>query len=107
MKRTLTLLAFVVSLSAVAFADDTWVKSYTRKDGTQVEGHARSRPNAYKWDNKSYTPDQPAYNDSYTKPTKSYGSEWTKPSETRFQDSNPYNDNPPANTNSNDWLNSR
>lgn len=87
----LTLLMTSVNL----FAGDVNVRGYTRKDGTYVAPHTRSATNAYKWDNKNYSPSQPAYNDSYSKPTKNYGSEWYTPSTTRFQDSNPYNDSPP------------
>lgn len=86
----------IIAAPSLSSAQDTWVDGYTRKDGTYVQGHSRSEPNAYKWDNKSYTPSQPAYNDSYTNPTKNYGSDWTTPSSTRLQDSNPYNDSPPA-----------
>lgn len=80
----------------LVYAGDVKVRGYTRKDGTYVAPHTRSESNAYKWDNKSYEPSQPAYNDSYSKPTKNYGDDYYKPSDTRYQDSNPYNDSPPA-----------
>lgn len=83
---------------SLSFAGDVKVRGYHRKDGTYVAPHTRSEPNAYKWDNKSYTPSQPAYNDSYSNPKKSYGSDWYKPSDTRYQDSNPYNDSNPYGT---------
>lgn len=95
MKFALASLLLLLSVS-FASAGDVHVRGYTRKDGTYVAPHERSAPNAYKWDNKSYEPSQPAYNDSYSKPTKNYGSEWKTPSSTRFQDSNPYNDNAPS-----------
>ncbi|MFN0189810.1 MAG: hypothetical protein ACKVQV_14000 [Bacteroidia bacterium] len=84
-------------IPSVCFSEDVQVNGYYRKDGTYVAPHTRSRPNAYQWDNKSYEPSQPAYNSSYSQPTKNYGSDWNKPSETRYQDSNPYNDSPPNN----------
>jgi len=54
----LFLLALVVQTTAL-FGGDVKVRGYTRKDGTYVAPHTRSRPNALKWDNKSYTPSQP------------------------------------------------
>ena len=83
-------------LCGTGFAGDVKVKSYIKKDGTVVDSYSRSRPNAYKWDNKSYTPSQEPYNKSYSQPTKNYNSDWKKPSETRLNDSNPYNDSAPA-----------
>lgn len=80
----------------VALADDVNVSGYYRKNGTYVEPHTRSTPNAYKWDNKSYEPSQPAYNDSYSKPTKNYSDDYYKPSSTRYLDNNPNNDTQPA-----------
>lgn len=91
---TISLLSFAIQ--GISFAGDVWVDGYTKKNGTYVPGHYRSEPNAYKWDNKSYTPSQPAYNESYSKPTKNYGSDWYTPSETRYQDSNPHNDSAPS-----------
>ncbi len=96
MKSLLWITAVSLLSAASLLAGDVNVKGYHRKDGTYVAPHTRSEPNAYKWDNKSYEPSQPAYNDSYSKPTKNYGSDWYTPSSTRHQDSNPNNDNPPA-----------
>jgi hypothetical protein len=102
--KTVFLALLVSFVPSIIFAGDVRVKGYTKRDGTYVAPHTRSEPNAYQWDNKSYTPSQPAYNDSYSKPTKSYGSDWYKPSDTRYQDNNPYNNNPPANPyGSYDW----
>lgn len=81
---------------SACFAGDTWVNGYTRKDGTYVDGHYRSAPNAYKWDNKSYEPSQPAYNKSYYDTNRDRNSDYFKPSTTRFQDNNPYNDSYPS-----------
>jgi len=97
MRKLLTALFLSLFLFPTTLqAGDVWVNGYTKKNGTNVSGYYRSRPNAYKWDNKSYTPSQPAYNKSYSQPTKNYNSNWYTPSETRFQDSNPYNDTPPT-----------
>lgn len=96
MRRLIQSVLLIVLFVLPSFAEDVQVDGYYRKNGTYVAPHTRSQPNAYKWDNKSYTPSQPAYNDSYRTPTKNYGSEWNQPSTTRYQDSNPYNDSPPA-----------
>ena len=99
MLKTLKVALLTIFLvPSFSFAGDVNVRGYTKKDGTYVAPHTRSQPNAYQWDNKSYEPSQPAYNESYSNPTKNYGSDWTKPSKTRYQDSNPYNDSPPAKT---------
>ena len=81
---------------------DVQVDGYYRSNGTYVAPYTRSQPNAYNWDNHSYTPSQPAYNNSYYQPTKTYGSEWTTPAPSRLQDNNPYNDSPNT-TGSNDY----
>lgn len=96
MLKACSLFVFISLIGAICYAQDTWVNGYYRSDGTYVQGHYRSSPNAYRWDNKSYTPSQPAYNDSYYKPKKNYNSNWYQPSDTRYQDNNPYNDNPPS-----------
>jgi len=85
----------LISLCGMSFSGDVKVKGYFKKDGTYVDSYIRSRPNSYKWDNKSYTPSQNPYNKSYFRPKKSYNSKWTTPNETRFNDSNPYNDTKP------------
>lgn len=93
-KIVMAVLALITFMGSALMAEDVQVGGYYRKDGTYVAPYTRSRPNAYKWDNKSYTPSEPAYNKSYSEPTKNYGSNWYTPSETRTQDSNPYNDSP-------------
>ena len=47
-------LAIVLALSSPlpAFADE-YVQGYFRKDGTYVQPHVRSSPNANRWDNRS------------------------------------------------------
>jgi hypothetical protein len=50
MKRTILFLA-LGALSGTAFAD-TYVKGYTRKDGTYVQGHTKSSPDEYRYNNK-------------------------------------------------------
>jgi len=94
MKNVFLAVLFSLTVSFPVLAQDVWVDGYTRSNGTYVPGHYRSRPNAYQWDNKSYTPNQPKYNNSYNSPTRDYNSNWYVPSETRFQDSNPHNNSP-------------
>lgn len=72
-------------------ADDVYVGGYTRRDGTYVQPHYRSRPNANKWDNYNYQPSQPQYNPA-SKVNRS--SNWYQPHPGRLNDSNPYNDSP-------------
>lgn len=48
MKLIFALLVICISTSAIA---DTYVKGYTRKDGTYVQGHTRSSPDAYRYNN--------------------------------------------------------
>lgn len=94
MLKAMSLFLLTVLIGSVCFAGDVWVNGYTRSDGTYVSGHYRSSPNAYNWDNKSYTPSQPAVNKSYYDTNRS--SSWYEPSSTRYQDNNKYNDNPPS-----------
>jgi hypothetical protein len=47
----LNLVTFI-QLIGIASAD-TWVKGYFRKDGTYVNGHYRSDPDGYFWNNYS------------------------------------------------------
>lgn len=74
---------FLVLLAFFSYAAaDEWVNGYYRSDGTYVQGHYRSSPNQYKFDNYSsqgnsnpYTgekgykrnefSDPPSYNKSY------------------------------------------
>jgi hypothetical protein len=42
----------LLTLSAAASAD-TYVRPYVRSDGTYVQGHYRSSPNTYRYDNYS------------------------------------------------------
>lgn len=94
--RSLIVLSVLFFTQAVAIAGDVRVRGYTRQDGTYVAPHTRSAPNAYGWDNKSYTPSQPAYNESYYQPTRNYSPTYYQPSPTRYNDNNPYNDAPPS-----------
>ncbi len=55
---------------------DTWVNGYTRSDGTYVQGHNRSPPNSYQFDNYS---SQGNYN-PYTGEKGSQRSEFSTPS---------------------------
>lgn len=50
MKLIFALLAIAIAFPALA---DQYVKPHYRKDGTYVQGHYRSSPNAHKFDNFS------------------------------------------------------
>lgn len=56
-----------------------WVSGYWRSNGTYVYGHYRSRPNAYRYDNYSYSGGS-LYNSSYYSPRRNYSSSWYTPS---------------------------
>jgi hypothetical protein len=43
---TLSVAGLVIGIAADARADDVWVDSYTKRDGTHVSGHWRSAPGA-------------------------------------------------------------
>lgn len=83
MKKLLLVLALAVM--AVGAMADTWVNGYTKRDGTHVQGHHRSSPDQYRYNNYSsqgntnpYTGQRgtqrnefsnpPAYNKSYGAP---------------------------------------
>ena len=50
MKRTALLIA-LVALSSTALADQ-YVRGYYKKDGTYVQGHTKSSPDEYRYNNK-------------------------------------------------------
>ena len=54
------------------------VRGYTKSNGTYVSPYTRTRPNAYRYDNKSYTGGS-LYNSSYYAPTRNYSSNWYTP----------------------------
>lgn len=76
--------AIIFSILITVFPTDSFayvsVKGYFRSDGTYVRSHVRSNPNAFKFDNYSWTPSQGLYNTSYYAPTKNYSSDWYTPS---------------------------
>lgn len=95
--RSLLLLCLVSSLISPLQAasrrhssDDVYVGGYSKRDGTYVEPHYRSAPNANKWDNYDYKPSQPQYN----APRENPSSNWNTPNPGRLNDNNPYNDSP-------------
>ena len=49
----ITLLFVLCAFVSIAFAADTYVKSYTKSNGTVVQGHYRSAPNSTVDDNYS------------------------------------------------------
>ena len=67
----------------------SYVDGYYKSNGTYVEGYYRSRPNAYAYDNYSYTgptySNGYGYNDSYYSSSYDYDSNWYTPS---FNDTN-------------------
>lgn len=79
-------------------ADTIRVRGYIKKDGTYVDPHERSRPNAFKWDNKNYKPSQEPDNSSSRQDTRQHDANWTTPNANRFLDNNPNNDYPQAQT---------
>lgn len=50
MKKVIAVFVVLISVSTLVLAD-TYVKGYTRKDGTYVQGHTRSSPDAYRYNN--------------------------------------------------------
>ena len=93
MKLIHALLLVVISNAALA---DTYVKGYTHKDGTYVEGHTRSSPDQYRYNNYNSQSNGGSQRDEYStygatnKSNSSYGS---------FDNdkdgvSNPYDSNP-------------
>lgn len=58
MKILLTLIALAFASTALA---DTWVNPYSRRDGTEVQGHWRSNPNTRRDDNWSTWPNVNPY----------------------------------------------
>lgn len=52
--RTAIAVALTLAASGSAIAQgSTWVDGYTRSDGTYVQGHYRSKPNQYRFDNRN------------------------------------------------------
>lgn len=45
----------IAAMAALPFAvqADTWVNGYTRSDGTYVQGHYRSSPDQYRYNNRN------------------------------------------------------
>ena len=86
MKKLKIGLAFVIILAIfiTVFPTDSFayvsVKGYFKSNGTYVSPYVRSNPNAFKFDNYSWTPSQGLYNTSYYAPTKNYSSDWYTPS---------------------------
>ena len=90
-----TIFALLLALiTSVAFAD-SYVKGYTKKDGTYVEPHYRSSPNNSKFDNYSTQGNVNPYNgnkgtvEPYYTPPPSY--QYTPPPTYKYND--PYSNN--------------
>ena len=61
-----------------AVSEAARVRGYYRSNGTYVEPYYRSSPNAYRYDNRSYSGGS-LYNRSYSYPTRNYSSSWYTP----------------------------
>lgn len=61
MKKVIIALA-LSTLATAAFAADTYVEGYVRKDGTYVAPHYRTAPNDTRTDNYSSRPNVNPYN---------------------------------------------
>lgn len=61
----------VMSLTASA-QDIRWQNGYYRGDGTYVQGHYKTKPNAYKYDNLGYEPKRKKKYRSYKPKKKSW-----------------------------------
>ena len=79
--------AIALTLLSAAASADTYVRPYVRSDGTYVQGHYRSSPNTYRYDNYSsqgnvnpYT-GQAGYgrNEFSSPPAYNYGSGFSSP----------------------------
>jgi len=86
-KKLKLILVFLIFLSfiIIAFPTDSFaytsVRGYFKPStGTYVNSYVRTSPNAFKFDNYSWTPSQGLYNKSYYAPTKNYSSDWYTPS---------------------------
>lgn len=95
MKRTVLFLA-LVTLSGAVLADQ-YVNGYTRKDGTYVQGHTKSSPDDYRYNNKGSQTNGGSQRDEYSagtgatnKSNSSYG--WRD--NDRDNVSNPYDRKP-------------
>ncbi len=84
MKKLIIIISFfIVALFSASKAEAYYVRGYYRSNGTYVSGYQRSMPNAYTYDNYSYT--KPSYsngygyNKSYSYPSYSYKSSWYTP----------------------------
>ena len=45
--------SIVIAIFSSTASADKWVKGYTKKDGTYVQGHSKSSPDSYRYNNKS------------------------------------------------------
>jgi len=80
MKYIITMLVLITGIvTAVPVHAYVSVDNYFRSNGTYVRPHVRSTPNAFRFDNYSYSGGS-LYNDSYFRPTKNYSSSWYQPS---------------------------
>jgi hypothetical protein len=74
MQKLLLTLLMLLGMFSLAFSD-TYVKGYTKSNGTQVQGHYRSSPNSTRNDNYSTKGNVNPYTGvAGTKPANNYNS---------------------------------
>ena len=44
--------SIVIAICSSTASADKWVNGYTKKDGTYVQGHSKSSPDSYRYNNK-------------------------------------------------------
>lgn len=75
----LSVVIFGATIPIANTAQAARVSGYLRSNGTYVQPHYRSNPNAFRYDNYSYSGGS-RYNHSYFAPTKNYSNTWYTPS---------------------------
>lgn len=50
--RILIISSLLIAICAAPASADKWVNGYTKKDGTYVQGHMKSSPDSYRYNNK-------------------------------------------------------
>lgn len=61
------ILLALITCSGTAFSQ-TWVDGYTKKNGTYVQGHQKSEPNEYRYDNRNSQTNGGSQRDEYSAP---------------------------------------
>ncbi len=89
----LLVVALILPLASVAFAQDVYVHGYYRRDGTYVQPHYRTRPDSSPYNNYSTYPNVNPYTgqqgtrrydaNPYATPRYDYSSPWVSPYQRR------------------------